>query len=162
MVHAKMSWGRVAWHGAELGVACAFVYTLAFIAYAMVRATYDLLATPQIDAGWLNIALATWFALAVPALLLAALFAPVVALVGAVTALIVNALASARHAAQTGALVCAVIALALVAWLTLTGFTWSLAIIETWLFWLVLPLGFYIAAGGIGGWLLGRMKQGGA
>ncbi len=171
MVHAntarRLGWGRVAWYGAELGVAADFAYALAFILYALVRSTFDLLATPQIDAGWLNIALATWFALAVPALLLAALFAPFVALIGALTALAVNAIsaarnASSRQAAQIGAAVCALVALTLVALLTWGGgFAWSPALIETWMFWLVLPLLLYIAAGGIGGWMLSQMKQGG-
>ncbi|CAG0943011.1 hypothetical protein ANRL1_01172 [Anaerolineae bacterium] len=165
MVHVKLAWGRIAWYGAELGIAFAFVYALAFIVYAIVRATIDLIATPQIDAGWLNIALATWFSLAVPALLLAALFTPVVAIIGALTALGVNAIASARNAsprqaALIGAETSGVFALALIALLTFgAGFTWSLAIIETWMFWLVLPLLLYVVAGGVGGWMLSRMKS---
>jgi len=163
MNHVKLGWARVAGYGAELGIACAFSYALAFIVYALVRSTGDLSAAPQIDAGWLNIALATWFALATPALLLAALFAPFVAILGALTALAINAITSARNASpRAGALIgagtCAGIASALVVLLTLTGFTWSRAISETWLFWIVLPLLVYVGAGGIGGWLLRRLK----
>lgn len=164
MEHVKPTWGRIMWYGAELGVAFAFGYALVFIVYAMARATIDLLATPQIDAGWLNIAIATWLSLAVPALLLAALFAPFVALIGALTALGVHAILSARNASPRQAVTigvgtCAVIAFALVALLTLgTGFTWSPAIIETWMFWLVLPLLSYIVAGGVGAWMLYQLN----
>jgi hypothetical protein len=156
----------VAWYGAELGAAADFAYALAFILYALARSTYDLLATPAIDAGWLNIAIATWLALAVPAFLLAALFAPIVMVFGALTALLVKVVLAARNpsrasrrAVALGVTVCAFVVIVILALLVFgMGLTWRPAIAETLAFWIVLPLVLYVVAGGIGGWELNQME----
>src|SRR3990172_6702454 len=131
MIHPNnvrpLGWGRVAGYGAELGIACAFLYALAFIGYAIARATIDLLVTPQIETGWLGTAIVTWFSLAVPALLLAAIFAPLAALIGALTALVVNAVSMALNPGQArrqafiiGIAVCAVVVV-VICWLLFFG-----------------------------------------
>src|SRR6476659_1038113 len=89
---ARLGWGRTAWYGAEACVTLAFVYTLVFIGYAIVRATLAILATPDIDAGLASTLIATWAGLALPALVCAALASIPVALIGALTALAVRAL----------------------------------------------------------------------
>lgn len=170
MIHPNnvrpLGWGRVAGYGAELGIACAFLYALAFIGYAIVRATLDLLVTPQIETGWLGTAIATWVSLAVPALLLAALFAPLAALIGSLTALVVNAVSMAlnpgraqRQAIAIGTVVCTAVVVVICGLLFFgMGLTWKAAIAETLIFWLVLPLSLYIIAGGVGSWSSSQLK----
>jgi hypothetical protein len=157
---ARLDWGRTAWYGAEACVALAFVYTLVFIGYAIVRATFAILATPEIDAGLAATLIATWAGLALPALVVAALAAIPAALIGALTALAIRALLALgdvtptpRRAGASGLAVCLVVSLALLALLTQAmGVTWTPATAATLTFWLVAPLVLYVIAGTVASW----------
>lgn len=157
---ARLGWGRTAWHGAEACVALAFVYTLVFIGYAIVRSTLTIVATLDIDAGLAGILIATWAGLALPALVVAALAAIPAALIGALTALAIRALLALGDAVPTplrsgasGLAVCLVVSLALLALLTQAmGVTWTPATAATLTFWLVAPLGLYVIAGTVASW----------
>ncbi len=152
--------GRTAWYGAEACVALAFLYTLAFIGYAIVRSTLAILATPDIDAGLASTLIATWARLALPALVCAALAAIPAALIGALTALAIRALlalgtiaATPRRAVASGLAVCLVVSLALLALLTHgMGVTWTPATAATLTFWLLAPLVLYVIAGTVASW----------
>jgi hypothetical protein len=160
----RLGWGRTAWYGAEACVALAFVYTLAFIGYAIVRSTLTILATPEIDAGLVSTLIATWAGLALPALVCAALASIPAALIGALTALVVRALLALgnvtptpRRAVASGLAVCLVVSLALLALLTQgMGVTWTPATAATLTFWLVAPLVLYSIAGTVASWQVGR------
>ncbi|MEO7909592.1 MAG: hypothetical protein ABIV47_08080 [Roseiflexaceae bacterium] len=156
----RQGWGRTAWYGAEACVTLAFVYTLAFIGYAIVRATLAILATPKIDAGLTATLIATWAGLALPALVVAALAAIPAALIGALTALVIRVLLTLgdatptpRRAGASGLAVCLVVSLALLALLTQAlGVTWTPATAATLTFWLVAPLVLYVIAGTVASW----------
>ena len=161
---ARLGWGRTAWYGAEACVTLAFLYTLVFIGYAIVRATLAILATPDIDAGLAATLIASWAGLALPALVCAALAAIPAALIGALTALAIRALLalgdatpSPRRAVASGLAVCLVVSLALLALLTRAmGVTWTPATAAALTFWLVTPLMLYVIAGGVASWQVGR------
>src|SRR5690349_587656 len=93
---SQVSWPRAAAYGAEAGLALALLYALAFIGYAVVRSTANILATPDPDAGLAATLLATWVSLALPALTLGAIFGVLAALIGALTALAFRALLGGR------------------------------------------------------------------
>ena len=160
----RHGWGRTAWYGAEIGVALSFLYALVFIAYAVVRSTSVLLGTPNPDGGLAGTLIATWAALALPALMIAALAGILAAVIGALTALAARALVSfgtarptPRRAAGSGLAVCLVTCLALLL-LLMQGFgvAWTPATAETLMFWLIVPLMIYIVAGGLIGWHFNR------
>lgn len=166
---ARARWRTVAGRGAEIGVALGFAYAIAFLVYAALRSTTELLATPDVDAGWLGTAFATWIALALPAFVFAALLAPLAALLGALTAVAVYALLPTLNPEHTpprailiGLGVCSLIALVSVLLLEQgTGLQWTPALAEALTFWLVLPLLVYIVAGGAASWRLnGLMDHG--
>ena len=160
-----IGWGRSAWYGAEAGLALAFLYALAFIAYAITRSTLNILATPDIDGGLAGTLIATSVALALPALVLAALASLLAALLGALTALVLRALLSAAIRAQRawravaiGVALCLAVSLTLLAVLQQgLGLAWSPVVAATLTFWLILPLGTYVVAGGLAGWQVHRM-----
>ena len=159
---ARLGWGRTAWYGAEACVTLACLYTLAFIGYAIVRATLAILATPEIDAGLAATLIATWAALALPALVVAVLAAIPAALIGALTALAIRALLALgratptpRRALASGLAVCLLVSLALLALLTQgLGVSWTPATAATLTFWLVTPLVLYSIAGTVASWQL--------
>jgi hypothetical protein len=153
----RFSWARTAWYGAELGVALACLYTLAFIAYAVVRTAFKILTTPEVAGGLAGTVLATWVSLALASIVIAALLVVPVALLGAATALGIRALLAPAgalgrpaRAAALGALVCLGISLALVALLAGgLGVAWTPASAATLTFWVVLPLLIYVLAGAL-------------
>jgi hypothetical protein len=161
---SRLGWGRTAWYGAEACVALAFLYTLVFIGYAIVRATLAILTTPDIDAGLAGTLIATWAGLALPALVIAALAAIPAALIGALSALAVRALLALgsatptpRRAVASGLAVCLVVSLALLALVMQgMGVTWTPATAATLTFWLVAPLVLYSIAGTVASWQVGR------
>ena len=154
---SRPSWRKVAARGAEIGIALDFAYAATFIVYAILRSTAKLLETPGIDAGWPGTALATWTALALPAFVFAVLFVPIVALLGALTALAVYALSPTLNpehapgrAVFIGIGVCSLVVFATALLLDLqAGLRWTPALAETLTFWLALPLLIYIVAGGV-------------
>jgi hypothetical protein len=160
----RLGWGRTAWYGAEACVTLAFVYTLVFIGYAIVRATLAILATPDVDAGLAATLIATWAGLALPALVIAVLAAIPAALIGALTALAVRALLALgsaiptpRRAVASGLAVCLGVSLALLALVMQgMGVTWTPATASALTFWLVAPLVLYVIAGGVASWQVGR------
>ena len=157
---ARLGWGRTAWYGAEACVTLACLYTLAFIGYAIVRATLAILATPEIDAGLAATLITTWAGVALPALVCGALAAIPAALIGALTALAIRALLALgsatptpRRAVASGLTVCLVVSLALLALLTQgMDVTWTPATAATLTFWLLAPLVVYVIAGTVASW----------
>jgi hypothetical protein len=160
-----VGWGRTAWYGAEAGIALTLLYAVAFIGYALVRSTLNLLATPDLDGGLAGTLFATWISMAVPAFVLAATFACLAALLGALTALVLRVLLSdlntlhrPRLAIATGIGVCLTISLVLLALLSQgLGVTWTSATAEALTFWLILPLVTLVLAGGLASWQVNRM-----
>jgi len=161
----RISWGRTAWYGAEAGIALSFLYALAFIGYAVVRSTLNLLAAPNIGGELAGALVATWVALALPAFIFAVLGGILAALIGALTALalralltILNAAHTARRALAIGVGVCLTISLALLVLVAQgLGVTWTPTVAATLTFWLILPLATYIVAGGAVSWQVNRM-----
>ena len=161
----RHGWRRTAWYGAEVGVGLSFLYALAFITYAVVRSTSVLLGTPNLDGGLAGTLIATWAALALPALMITALAGILAAVIGALTALAIRALMSfgtarptPRRAAGRSLAVCLVICLALLLLLTQgLGVAWTPATAETLTFWLVVPLMIYIVAGVVVSWHFTRL-----
>jgi hypothetical protein len=161
----RIGWGRTAWYGAEAGIALAFLYALAFIGYAIVRSTLNLLAMPNLDGGLASTLVATWVALALPAFVFATLAGILAAIIGALTALALRMLLCQMNAAHTawravaiGIAICLSVSLALLVMLTQgLGATWSPSVAATLTFWLILPLVTYIVAGGVAGWQVNRM-----
>jgi hypothetical protein len=161
----QIGWGRSAWYGAEAGIALSFLYALAFIGYAVVRSTLNLLAIPKPDGGLAATLIATWLTLAVAAFVLAALVGILAALIGALTALALRALLSNVDAAQTprGAIVIAVALCLSISVTLLVLLNQGLDVALTpatdpmLTFWLVVPLVIYVVAGGIASWEVNRM-----
>jgi hypothetical protein len=169
MAHTTLTrpngWGRTAWYGAEIGIACSYLYALAFTIYAVVRTTSMLVGVPNQDGGLAGTLIATWAALALPALIIAALAGILAAAIGALTALAIRALISfgnvmptPRRAAGSSVAVCLVVCLALLT-LLMQGFgvAWTPATAETLMFWLVAPLIIYTVAGGVIGWHFNKL-----
>ncbi len=160
----RVGWGRTAGYGAEAGIALAFGYALAFIGYAVVRSTLNLLTPPAPDGTLAGTLIATWIALAVPALMLAAICGILAAVIGALTALVLRALLSRvnpTHAPQRaitiGVTVCLSVSLALLVLLNQgLGVRWTPATAATLTFWLLLPLVAYVVAGGMVSWHVNR------
>lgn len=161
---SPIGWGQTAWYGAEVGVALVSVYALAFISYAARRSGLALLATPDADGGLLRTIIATWLALAAPALAIALILALPAAAMGALTALLLRVIlmqiistAASRSAVAAGAGVCLLLSLGLVA-LVAGGLSvdWTPATAATLTFWLVLPLALYVAAGALASWYAQR------
>lgn len=150
--------------GAKVGVALDLGYAMAFLAYASVRSTLTILAAGGMDGGMLGTIVATTASIAWVSLLVAILFAPIAALIGMVTAVIVNALLgrvnpihSATRALIIGLVTAAGIALLFYAALVFgMGVAVSPEAIEMFAFWLGLPTLIYIAAGGVGSLELNR------
>jgi hypothetical protein len=161
---ARIGWGRTAEYGAEAGIALALVYALAFIGYAVVRSTLNLLAPPAPGDGLAGTLIATWVALAVPTFMLAVIFGILAAVIGALTALVLRALLSrvnSTHAPQRavsiGMAVCLTVSLALLVLLYQgLGVRWTPATAATLTFWLLLPLVAYVVAGGMVSWYVNR------
>ena len=157
---ARWGWGRTAWYGAEACVALAFVYTLVFIGYAIVRATFTIMATLDVGNGLVGTLIATWAGLALPALVIAALAAIPAALIGALTTLAIRVLLALgdatptpRRAVASGLAVCLVVSLALLALLTQAmGVSWTPVTAATLTFWLFTPLVIYVIAGTVASW----------
>jgi hypothetical protein len=159
-----VGWGRTARYGAEAGITLALIYAILFISYAAVRSGLTLLATPDVDAGLLPTVIATWLALALPALALVLIAALPAAAIGALTALVLRGvlsnLATARTAGRgvaVGATICLGLSLGLLG-LVLNRMegAWTAAVVETLAFWLLLPMVLYTVAGGVAG---GRMAR---
>lgn len=165
----RTHWFTAAGRGAEIGIALDFGYATAFLIYALLRSTTTLLATPDIDAGWFGTAFATWTALTLPAFVFAALFVPLVALLGALTGAAVYALLpvfnperAPRRAAMIGIGVCSLVAFVLVLLIRLgAGVQWTPALAETLTFWFALPLLIYVVAGGAASWRLNQLLEDG-
>lgn len=161
---ATTGWGRVARGGAVAGVMTAGVYALAFLGYAIARATATLLLTPRIDGGLAATIAETAMSLVVPVAVFAALCALPAAGLGAVTALLIRALLARVTAAQgqvraalLGGGVCAAMSLVFLALVDVgLGVTWSRGTAEALTFWIVLPLVLYTLAGALGSCRLQR------
>jgi hypothetical protein len=160
----QVGWGRTAAYGAEVGIALAFVYALAFISYAVARSTLMLLATPSPDGTLASTLFVTWTSLAVPAFVLAALYGILAAVIGALTALILRALLSRvnpthapKRAVAIGVAVCLTVSFVLLVLLYQgLGVRWTPATAATLTFWLLLPLMTYVMAGGMVSWHVNR------
>ncbi len=159
--------GWAAWNGAKLAVAMTFGYALLFILYASTRSAITILAAGDSGTGVLQTILATsvsviWtslvfaFLLALPASVLGALTAPVIAAL--LPRLISNH--DPRRAFLVGLNISLVIAIvfyiALRFGLQLES---NPATAEALLFWLDLPTLIYVIAGGVGGWQLARSTR---
>jgi hypothetical protein len=161
----RLGWWRTAWYGAEAGAALAFVYGLLFIGYAIVRSTLNLLAVPNADEGSISILLSTWVALALSSLVTAALASLPAGVVGALTALALRVVLSRVNRAHApwraiaiGAGICLAVSLVpLVLAVRLLGMSWTPSVATTLIFWLILPIALYAAAGGLAGWQVNRM-----
>jgi hypothetical protein len=145
-----------------VGLTTAGVYALAFLGYAITRATATLLLTPDIDGGLAGTVAVTAVSLLVPVAVFTALCALPSMGLGALTALIIRSLLSRVTAAQgreraalLGAAVCAAISFILLALLTSgLDISWTRGTDEALTFWLVLPLTLYTLAGALGSWWL--------
>jgi hypothetical protein len=161
----QVGWGRTARYGTEAGVALVLLYALLFISYAAVRSGLTLLATPDVDGGLLRIVIATWLALALPALAFAMICALPAAAIGGLTALLLRGLLSSLGIARTvgrgvavGGVACLSLSLGLLGLaLGRIGGAWTPAVSETLTFWLFLPMAFYIVAGSVAGGQMARM-----
>lgn len=154
-----VGWGRTARYGAEAGIGLAYGYALAFLGYAVVRSTLNLMATPDPDGGLVSTLIATWISLAIPALVLGSIVGLLAAALGALTALVLRALLlrnttiTPLRAVAIGVGVCLTVSLALLALLNRgLGVHWTPATAPTLTFWLVVPLVLYIVAGGVASW----------
>lgn len=166
---ATVGWGRVAGGGAMVGFVTAGVYALAFLVYAITRATATLLLTPSIDGGLAGTVAVTALSLAVPVAVFVAICALLAAGIGAVTALLLRALLTRVTAAQgrvraalLGGGVCATISLVFLA--LLAGgldVAWTRGTAEALTFWLMLPLTLYTLAGALGSCWLQRQCHSG-
>lgn len=162
-VARRVGWARTAWYGAELGIALAFVYALAFVAYAVARASVSILASGDLAGGLAETLLATWLSLAVASAAVAAICALPAALLGAATALTIRALLppiatrGPNGAVALGVLVCLGFSLALALLIGGLGVRWTPANAGALTFWLALPLAIYCAAGGLASRQLARM-----
>jgi hypothetical protein len=164
-----VGWGRVASGGALVGLMTAGAYALAFLGYAITRATATLLLTSDIDGGLAGTAAVTALSLAVPVAVFTALCALPAAGLGALTALIIRALLTRMTTAQgqlwaalLGAGVCVAVSLVLLA--LLAGgmdLAWTSGTAEALTFWLVLPLVLYTLAGALGSSRLQRLCHSG-
>jgi hypothetical protein len=135
---ATIGWGRVASGGAVVGLMTSGVYALAFLGYAITRATATLLLTPGIDGGLAGM-------VAVTALLIRALLARLTPAQGW------------ARAALLGSGVCAAISLIFLALLEVgLDVTWTRGTAEALTFWLVLPLALYTLVGALGSCRLQR------
>lgn len=159
-----LPWREVVRTGALAGAALTYVYALAFLLYATLRATFALVTMPWPDAGLLGTIIATSLSLAVPALVLATLLALPAAVLGAITAMLVYTVVPRLNAARSpvqAALMGGAIALAVVAVIQL-GLGYGLEVtvasltLSTYLFWLGLPAVVYVVAAATGGVRLNR------
>jgi hypothetical protein len=154
----RPDWGLTACYGAELGVSIALLYALAFTGYASVRSTFSLLTTPDVDAGLAVTLFTTWLSLIVPAVGIAAMLMLPVAVIGALTALLlrgVTMLSLARIPSRglvlSGAM-CTVLSITTLGLPALyTRADWTPAMVETLTFWLIIPMLLYIVAGALAG-----------
>jgi hypothetical protein len=153
---APVTWSAAARLGAKLGAELTVVYALGFAVYASVRAVADIAPVKPDDA--LQTALAVIVSLLVPIASIGLLMLLIAAMLGAVTALIVYGLLPVfdpnqqpLRAAAVGGGVTAIIAAALYAGAqSLPGGHFAAVHVETFLFWLALPLLLYVGAGIVG------------
>lgn len=153
-----MVWSRVARAGATVGLMIAGAYALAFLGYAITRATATLLLTPSIDGGLTGTIAVTALSLAVPVAVFATLCAPLAAGLGAATALLIRTLLARMPmvygrlgAALLGVGMCVALGLVLIGMLARgLGLVWNSGTAEALTFWLVLPLVLYTLAGALG------------
>lgn len=163
-MNGQMGWGQTASRGAAVGVVSVGVYALAFLGYAVTRATARLLTTPDIDGGLAATIAATWLSLAVPVAVFAILCALPAALLGVVTALLMRGLLVRiprtwgwARAMLVGGGLCATISFTLLALLaSQLGLAWTRGTGEAITFWLALPLVVYTLAGALAG---GRLQR---
>jgi hypothetical protein len=165
---AYPSWAYGPLGGAAPAMGLAFAYSALFIVYAAVRSSL-LVIRVNPDAGVPGTTVAYFFALAVPALVIAAMMAVPAALIGLIAAPILkhvvaifNAPRSEGRAITIGSATCLFITvLLLVIFQRMLGFTFAdmLANSETFLFWFALPSLIFIAAGGMAARQLVRIES---
>lgn len=153
----RSSWRYAAFGGAVLCSILALAYTVAFILYALARSALTVLTTVNQDAGMLGTLIATWASLIVASLIIGALCTVAVAILGAISGILVKAVSvvfnpenEPRRAAVIGAGVCfAIIVLLHLALRSAMSYTLPDLLSMHALFWLELPSAIFIAAGGL-------------
>ncbi len=113
---ARATWGYAASRGAALCTILALAYALVFLVYALIRSAFTVSAIDNPDASKIGTLFATWASLFVAVLVITNILGLLVAIVGAVTGLVINALSSLanrermpQRAIGIGAVVCLVI-----------------------------------------------------
>jgi hypothetical protein len=153
----RSSWRYAAFGGAVLCSILGLAYTLAFILYALARSALTVLTTVNQDAGMLGTLIATWASLIVASLIIGALCTIAVAILGAITGIIVKAVSvvlnpqnEPQRAAVIGAGVCFAIVLFLHFALR-AAMSYALPDLLSMhaVFWLELPSAIFIVAGGV-------------
>ncbi len=156
-ITTRLSWKNAAYSGAILCSRLALAYTLAFILYALARSALTVAATVNQDAGMWGTLIATWASLIVASLVIGALAALAVGILGAVTGIALRAVSvvsnpqhDPRRAVVIGATVCFAIVL-LIHLALRAALNYSLADLLSMhaLFWLELPALVFIVAGAI-------------
>jgi hypothetical protein len=163
----RPTFGSIAMRGAGVAVLANGAYTIIFVLYAVVRSSLTLLATTNESAGLAGTLLAVWASLLVPALAIALLLCPLVALLGVITALAIwgastawNRQRAPKRAIALGVAICAGVAALLIGLLAAgLGLSGTGRLAEALTFWVGLPLLAYIIAGGAASWELNRRMR---
>lgn len=162
-----LAWRQVVRVGALTGVALTYAYALAFLLYAVLRATFTLVIMLWPDVGLLGAVIATSESLAIPVLMFATLLTIPAALLGAITAVLVYTTLlwlNGSHSPLQTALLGGTIALAVIAVIRFglaygLGVTAASLTLPTYLFWLGLPAAIYLIASTSGGWHLSHQVR---
>ena len=155
----------IARRGAALGLKLSCAYSAVFVLYSLVHSTVAL-AGARPSAGAFPTLAATWLSLIVASIAFAALLAPVVAGIGASSALAIEAVVrrarpSTRGAMITGILICLGFSAALLAIVHLgLGVGAPTRFLRTYAFWLGVPIALYVAAGASFGGSLALERRG--
>lgn len=157
---SQSSLRNVAWSGAGTCTWLAFAYAGAFVLYAFIRSALTVQATVNQDAGIITTLIATWSSILVAALTITILLAIPVAIVGAITGLIIKQLdmiLNSRHSPRRAVLIGLITGLGIVAVLHLalrSAVNFSLSDLgsEAALFWIELPCLIFVVASALVSW----------
>lgn len=154
---AALGYRRAALGGAVICALLALGYTVLFILYALGRSLFTVTATVNQDAGMLGTLIATWASLFVAAFVIGMLLTVAVAILGAFTGIIVNAVSAVfnpqrepKRAVAIGTGVCfALIVLLHLALRSAMNYSLPDLLSMHALFWLGIPSMIFIVAGGL-------------